>query len=142
MTYAARTEVSVDKTKAEIEKLLARYGATSFASGWSPEGATIVFEAKARRIRFELPMPKQETFRSVKKWEQEQRRRWRCLALMVKSKLEAVESGIVSFEEEFLAHIVVPGRGETFGQWVRPQLAEAYAGGKAMPPLLGAGGAQ
>jgi response regulator RpfG family c-di-GMP phosphodiesterase len=37
----------------------------------------------------------------------ETRRRWRCLAMVIKAKLEVVASGISSFEEEFLAHVML-----------------------------------
>jgi hypothetical protein len=40
-------------------------------------------------------------------WEQAVRQRWRALVLVIKAKLEAVESGITSFEDEFLAHTVL-----------------------------------
>ncbi len=70
-------------------------------------------------------------------YEQAGRQRWRALALVIKAKLEAVESGVETFEDAFLSHIVLPGGG-TIGRWLKPQLQEAYVGGK-MPPLLGAG---
>jgi hypothetical protein len=130
--FAARTKVSAEKSKMEIERLLSKHGATSFGSGWTGDGATVVFEMKARRLRFELPLPKDKN-------EHETRRRWRCLVLVIKAKLEAVAGGIVEFETEFLAHIVIPGSGETIGTWVGPQIAEAYDRGTRMPPLLGAG---
>ena len=137
--YAEGTSVPIDRSKAEVERLLTRYGATSFASGWSNDVATLLFEAKGRRIRFELPMPDAKRWSSEDKRAQEARRRWRCLALVIKAKLEAVESGIVEFEQEFLAHIVVPGTRETFGAWAAPQIAAAYERGLGMPPLLGTG---
>jgi hypothetical protein len=137
--YAERTEVTIERSKAEIERLLTRHGATSFASGWNNSVATLLFEAKGRRIRFELPMPDAKKWPHEKHRAQESRRRWRCLALIIKAKLEAVESGIVAFEEEFLAHIVVPGTKETFGAWAAPQIAAAYERGTGMPPLLGIG---
>jgi hypothetical protein len=65
------------------------------------------------------------------------RARWRALALVIKAKLEAVESGITTFEEEFLAHIVLPD-GTTLGQWAAPRLAHVYDTG-AMPPMLPGG---
>jgi hypothetical protein len=34
VTYAVGTSVPVDRSKAEIERLLIRYGADHFASGW------------------------------------------------------------------------------------------------------------
>ncbi|WP_198651245.1 hypothetical protein [Salinicola sp. CPA57] len=67
-------------------------------------------------------------------WEQACRQRWRALALVIKAKLEAVESGITMFEEEFLAHIVLPNGG-TVGGWMLPQIKKSYDSG-SMPPLL------
>ena len=151
--YAESTSVSVEKSKAEIEGLLARYGATAFASGWEPGRAMIQFEAQGRRIRFVLPLPHQDhkrftmarigrskhlTARSLeaahKAWEQACRQSWRALALVVKAKLEAVAAGITTFEDEFLSHVVMPD-GRTVGEHVRPKIALAYDGGH-MPPML------
>lgn len=56
------------------------------------------------------------------------------MALVIKAKLEAVEAGIAAFEEEFLAHIVLPN-GSTVGQFMMPQIAAVYETGR-MPPLL------
>jgi hypothetical protein len=61
-------------------------------------------------------------------WEQACRQRWRALNLVVKAKLEAVESGIATFEDEFLAYTMLPG-GATVGQWLTPQLDEVYRRG-------------
>ena len=54
--------------------------------------------------------------------------------MVIKAKLEAVESGISIFEEEFLAHLVLPD-GKTVGQFMLPQVEAAYETGK-MPKLL------
>jgi hypothetical protein len=70
-------------------------------------------------------------------WEQATRQRWRALALVIKAKLEAVDSGITEFEDEFLAHILLPN-GTTVGEHVRPGIAQAYESG-TMPPLLAIG---
>ena len=75
---------------------------------------------------------------ALKAWEQAGRQRWRALALVIKAKLEAVESGITEFDDEFMAHIMLPS-GETFGSWAKPQIAAAYDTGD-MPPLLPAPG--
>jgi hypothetical protein len=69
--------------------------------------------------------------------EQACRQRWRALALAIKAKLEAVEAGITSFEDEFMAHIVLPD-GSTFGRWARPQIAKVYEE-NTMPSLLALG---
>jgi hypothetical protein len=146
--YAATTEVPSDRSRAEIERTLARYGATSFLYGWQEGEAVIMFEMHARRIRFVLPMPDSRarafTYTPIGKvrsaesaraeFEQAVRQRWRALALAVKAKLEAVEAGITSFEEEFLAHVVLPD-GETVGRWMAPQIERAYAE-RRMPAML------
>lgn len=133
--YAEGTGVPVERSRAEIERLVRQRGATSFGSLSTLDGATVMFEARARRIRFELPVPK---VADPNKRAAEERRRWRCLLLNIKAKFEAIENGIVSFDEEFLAHIVVPGSGETVGAWAAPQIVAAYERGTHMPPLLGA----
>lgn len=150
MRYAANTIVSADKSRAEIERCLVRYGATGFTYGWQGSMAVIGFEAKNRRVAFFLPMPdktsKEFTHTAGKgqrrtqeaglvAWEQACRQRWRALALAVKAKLEAVEAHITTFDDEFLAHMVLPN-GKTVGQTIQPQLEMARSSGK-MPPLLG-----
>jgi hypothetical protein len=150
--YAASTEVSSDKSRAEIERTLVRYGADQFMYGWQDGSAVIAFRANDRRIRFILPLPARDEKRFThfkragywtprtsqdainKEYEQAVRQRWRALALVIKAKLEAVESGISEFEDEFLAHVMLP-TGQTVGEWMRPQVAEAYLGGH-MPPML------
>lgn len=147
--YAEYTTVSSDKSRSEIERTLQRYGATGFMYGWQGSAAAIVFEMESRRIRFELPLPdrtarefthtpsrgteRSET-QALDAWEQACRQRWRALALAIKAKLEAVECGITSFEEEFLSHIVLPD-GQVFGQWALPQIQRSYDTG-SLPPML------
>jgi hypothetical protein len=150
MKYAAGTSVSSDKSRAEIEQVLSRYGASKFAYGWDLDNAMIGFEAHDHQIRFVLPLPdksaaefwktpggrhKRTADDAGKAWEQSCRQRWRALALVIKAKLEAVESGITVFEDEFLAHIVMPN-GRTVGDWSRPQIQAAYQSGRMPKALL------
>lgn len=132
MAYAARTEVSVDKSRTEIERTLKRYGADRFAYFTESDRAIVVFEAKNRRIRFDLPVPKAND----SKGEQLQRSRWRALLLCIKAKLEAVDSKIETFEEAFLAHVVLPD-GITVGQHTQKAIETAYSGGSMVPLLPG-----
>ena len=125
------TTVSAAKSRADIETLVMKHGASSFASGFEGERANILFKMKNRRVRFELKLPKDD--------EREAMRRWRCLFHLLKSKLIAVAEGLASFEDEFLAFTLVPGHSETVAQWIGPQLAYAYEKGTAMRPLLGSG---
>lgn len=136
--FAKKTVVPIDRSKAEIEKILTRYGATSFASGWAGSTATIAFEAKSRRVRFNLPLPDRKKFYSQEAYDQKVRQAWRCLTLAIKAKLEVVASGIATFEEEFMAHVVLPN-GETIGKWMEPQIKGVYDSGMMPPLLLGSG---
>ena len=144
--YAAETKVSVSKSKAEIEKTLDRYGAEQVLSGWSDKQALVGFTMQGRQVRFVAPLPAKSEFRQTatgqfrsldaitNAWEKACRQRWRGLALVIKAKLEAVDSGIAEFEDEFLANIVMPN-GRTVGEEAKPAIAAAYETG-AVQPLL------
>ena len=128
MSYASRTQVPVDRSKTEIERILVRYGAEGFGYLSSGSRVMIEFAFQGKRIRFLLQMPKREEC-SQSSYEQGSRQKWRALTLILKAKLEAVESDITTFEEEFLAHVVLPS-GKTFGEQFIPQIEDMYASGK------------
>jgi hypothetical protein len=152
--YASKTTVPVERSRNEIEYTLQRYGASQFMYGWDGSGAVIAFivdtgPAQRRQVRFHLPLPSRDERRfthhsrgprsaaaAETEWEQACRQRWRALLLVVKAKLEAVESGIATFEDEFLAYIMLPDGG-TVGDLLGPQLEAAYDPDKGvMPPGL------
>lgn len=148
MQYAKDTAVSVEKSKGEIERLLTRYGATEFASGWKAGRAIMQFRMQDRVIRFVLPLPQQQEFRTTPSgrrarsdvatllaWEQGCRQRWRALALSIKAKLESTESGIEEFETAFMGQIVMPN-GRTMAEIALPQIKHAYESGKMPVALL------
>lgn len=136
MTYAARTKVPVGNSRAEIEQTLHRYGANEFAYGTGSGKAMIQFRAKGRVIRFTLPLTNpNESTQTEKQRGEFQRSRWRCLLLSIKAKLETAESGIFTFEEEFMAHIVLPN-GRTVGELALPGIAKSYKDG-TVPAMLG-----
>lgn len=58
MSFAEGTSVPIERSKAEIESMLVRYGAEQFVSGWGEQEARIQFLAKGRIVRFVLPIPK------------------------------------------------------------------------------------
>ena len=147
MRYAENTSVSVEKSKSEIEKTLQRYGAEQFISGWDQTRAFVAFRMLERQVKFIITLPDKEEYKNtpggrrsrnrdnqLRAWEQACRQRWRALSLVIKAKLEAVESGITTFEDEFLAHIVLPN-GKTAGEFMKPQIEIAYQKGE-MPKLL------
>lgn len=150
MRYAAKTDVPTDKSRAEIERTLSRYGASRFAYMNEPERAMIAFEMQGKRIRFVLPLPNKDTFSNTpggrrkrdehskfKAWEQACRQCWRALALAIKAKLEWTETGIVTIEEEFLPYIVT-GNGKTVAEILMPQLNQLYESGRVPRQLLDA----
>ncbi len=128
--FAATTKVPVETTRNEIEKTLARYGADRFAYFTEPGKAIIVFEANDRRLRFDLPVAAGDS----DKEKQSARQKWRALLLCVKAKLESVTSGIETFEEAFLAHVVMPD-GMTVHQHIHGRIEIAYKGGEMVPLL-------
>lgn len=147
--YASTTEVSADKSRGEIEKTLQRYGATGFAYGWEENRAVVAFKMKDRQIKFVIEMPdrsdkqfwrtpgrhlQRTSSQAYEAWEQATRQRWRALALVVKAKLEAVESKITTFEQEFYAFVVMPN-GKTLYENTAHQVEQAYLSGQ-MPKLL------
>lgn len=149
MSYAQGTDVSVERTQAELSKLLRTRGAAPVAIGHSTDAGVVQFESHERQVRFVVPMADPSTLRRTKAGQTrtaaqlknaiaaEERRRWRALLLVVKAKFEAVESEIVTFESEFLAQTVMPD-GQTVLQLTAEPIRRAYVEGHVRP-LLGLG---
>lgn len=131
MSFAKSTSVPVIRSQEEIRRTLEKYGATGFMFGESNGQAMVAFEMNDKRVKFVMRTSSDTDQKSL----QRIRTAWRCLLLAIKAKLECTESGISTFEQEFMAHIVMPN-GQTIGQIILPQIADAYATGN-MPPLLG-----
>jgi hypothetical protein len=149
MKYAQTTTVSPEKSRAEIEGLLKKYGASDFGYMSSQTGAMVAFRYRNRAIEFAVPFPKETDLtpykcrgRAMKRnpeqlrkeIEQEERRRWRALALSIKAKLETVSSGIHTFDQEFMSHFVLPN-GKMLADVIIPQIDEAFKNGRA-PALM------
>jgi hypothetical protein len=146
--YASDTAVPIERSSAEIERVLRRYGATRFMHGWDELQTTLAFTVNDRTVRIAVPMPDPAApeFRQTptgrarrggavnEAYEQACRQRWRALALVIKAKLEAVDAGISTIESEFLAQTLLPN-GQTVGQALAPQIEQAYRDG-GIPKLL------
>lgn len=148
--YAQNTSVPADRSRAEIDKILTRYGASGFGYSWERrevpinpvpvygpkteqrDFAAIVFQFKERRVRLDVPMPTAREAGTAERAERATRQRWRALLLVIKAKLEAVESGISTLEQEFLAHVVTES-GRTIGEIIIPQISEAVQAGRLLP---------
>lgn len=135
MSYAEHTKVSVDRSKNEIEKTLLRYGADDFMYGSSAtKGGGIMFKYNNRLIKIGVPLPNRDDYQYETRYNQEYRRRWRVLLLALKAKLELVDAGLVSFEDEFLAQTCLPD-GTTIADTIQPQIQQAIKEGN-VPKLL------
>jgi hypothetical protein len=130
MPYANRTRVPADKTRMDIERLVRKYGAKGFASGWHDGRAQVQFFAHNRHVRF--------TVSTANATAVQERERWRALLLLVKAKLVAVDAKIATFEEAFVGDIVLPETGRTVWESVRDPLKLAYEQNRHVPLLPGA----
>lgn len=146
--YASGTSVSADRSRAEIELLLRRFGADGFGYWSEGEKAAIEFKHRGMRFRFAVKLPDRndEAFTrtgtgrdrkadaALRLWEADIPRRWRSLCLVVKAMLVGVEDGVLEFEQAFMPYIVLPD-GKTLSHHMLPMLNKAVASGK-MPKLL------
>ena len=150
MSYAEDTIVPEERSRYEIETLVQKHGGKEFGYMSSAKEAVIVFRMDGYSVRFRVPLPDPDsnefqltpTGRRRRNLEvmtdayyQERRRRWRSLALVIKAKLEAIGTGITTFQEEFLAHFILEG-GRTVGEEIVPQLEAAKQTGKLPRALL------
>lgn len=150
--FAENTSVSVAKSRGEIEDMVMRYGGSEFASLLRDGEAWVGFKIGGRAIRFILPLPNKADFKTRPyrdshrdcgpeeqhaRWEQACRTAWRALLLTIKAKLESAHSKIETFDEAFLAQIVL-ANGKTIGEVTAPQLAHVTVDAKA-PLMLGMG---
>ena len=133
--YANGTSVPIDRSKAEIERTLTRYGAEKFAYMSEQDRAQIAFQFKGRAIRMKLDLPRPNDFAKTEKGrprppaaqvsecDKAIRQKWRALLLVIKAKLEAIEAGVSTFETEWLPWVVLPN-GRTVAEHIGPQIAE------------------
>lgn len=145
--YADGTTVSVSSSQSEIRKTLTAYGASGFAFGQDENHYLVMFRAHDRNVRFAVPAPTLDDValtasrkRRTPTQQQaalvaEEKRLWRCLALAIKAKLEVVQSGIATFEDEFLHATVLPS-GRTVGEELAPVVEQAYIEGRMPSELL------
>ena len=133
MSAYSDTKVPVDRSQGAIRDLLRRYGARRFAFGedQDEEGtpyALVRFEHEGVAVRLRVPLKlidqgealrrTRHNHKSVEKTladqeDQEARRIWRVIHYNLKSRLEAVEEGVETFVEAFMAHVINPATGHT-----------------------------
>lgn len=163
MRYAANTQVSVERSKGELDTLLAKAGAMQRAmmNDEARGVAVVIFSLQGRQVKLSMNFPtytallSQYVSEPPRGWRvknqkekdkylreqvlQAERQRWRGLLLCVKAKLELIADGSSTLEREFLSDILLPD-GRTVGETVLPRIAEAYSDGLMRPMLPVYGG--
>ena len=145
MSYASGTGVSIERSRAELEALLSRHGATAFSYARSETlgKVGIQFELKGYLVRYEIAIPTAKDadmrlssmgrLRTPKQIEnavaKELRRRWRALVLIVRAKLVAIEDGISTMEREFMPSFVLPD-DRTLEEVLAPNLQKMVGSGE------------
>lgn len=147
--YASTTLVSVERSRAEIERVLERFGADCF--GYEKRRMEIIIRFTYRRVTVQMSMPvlpqddqqfiytprdrKRSKAGALVEWQREVRRRWRSLCLVIKALVVGVEDGVLRFEEAFLPYIVW-GSGLTTAEMLLPAVEKALEAGAGMPNNL------
>lgn len=149
--FANQTSVPVRRSKDEIMAVIEKYGCDGMSMHQTSDAWGIDFYAHGRKVRFMIKHPseddpKYKTSHSGRRqrntggrkaaWEQDLRQIYRALLLIIKAKLEYVESGHAIFEHEFMANIIDPVSGKMMGDMVTPMIAERYEGRDTRPTLF------
>lgn len=128
--FAEDTSVPVGRTQDEIKARLRSHGADQIAVFESGEQTAVAFRIGAAMYRITVPIdPK------AKNRPQDERRAWRLLGLLMKSKLEAVREGATTVEREFLSDMLMRD-GATVGEVILPQLESHYKSGSPVTLML------
>lgn len=151
MAYAENTTVPVEKSLTQIGSLIKKAGGARIAQMEDIDALAVQFFLSDRMLRFRVPVPTVDNIplrdngnhrytdipkaARQKKADAIRRQRARALLLVIKAKLESVESGVESFDEAFLPNIVM-SNGETVWDRVGEPLALEYQSGKEIPFLL------
>lgn len=119
--YAENTKVSVDSSRGEITSILAKNGVQNM--GWSstPTKDQLIFQLQGGTYRLTMVRPSAASMEQRDRhlyvyphnvdWEskvdQEWRRVWRANVLLLKAKLEFIDSGDTTIERELLPYRVL-----------------------------------
>lgn len=144
-----KTTVDAMKSWGEINSILYAHGCEGTSYSEIPErGFQIEFvrRVEGRPVLVRIPVaydlePRQRNGKPVPptaaQREQERRTKWRSLYYWIKAQFDAMDKGIVSYEQAFLADIVVglpDGRRSRVIDAIRPELdGRAFDVGKLLP---------
>lgn len=142
--YAEGTKVSVESSRGEISGILAKHGVQRM--GWmaSPEGDQLMFELAGGQYRLNIERPPLEEVRKryiadggrwnlvydeQGKVDAEWRRRWRANVLLLKAKLEFIDSGDTTLDRELMPYRVLSD-GRTLEQAIAQDGIKLLAAGR------------
>lgn len=128
--FAEDTRVPVSASQDTIKKLMKAAGSDQIAVYEASDRSAVAFRVEGRFYRITVPVVAGKASA-----EQEERRAWRLLLLLIKAKLEAVREGATTIEREFLADMLMPD-GSTVAEWTAAPLALAYDKGEMPGQLL------
>ena len=96
----ANTTVSPHRSKEQIEELLQRVGATGFVwkSFTGEETIQALLEWQGKKLGFQIEIRYED--------ERERKQRLRAMYWYLKSKIEAIQFGLVELEREFLPYLL------------------------------------
>jgi hypothetical protein len=127
MAYAERTQVPFTKSITDIMTMLRKAGAVQVGQMEEENRLTIMFAMQDRRVRFRVGWDKTEVSK---------RQRARALLLVIKAKLESIASDVETFEQAFLANIVMAD-DRTVHERVSNDLALEYSSAQPGMFLIG-----
>lgn len=131
-TYASRTDVPINRSRDELERLLEKVGADSVATMRDATAAAVAFRLNGRNYVLRVPYPIEQRMTDAQR-DQAIRSRWRSLVLLVKAKLVAVASGVTTPEREFLAAAMLP-TGQTLSEHLEGHPEQLTTSGRLMLP--------
>ncbi len=149
MAYAENTTVTFENSIAEITGLLRKAGADQIGQVENRPTFTLQFTMAERMVCFRIHFPdaeqlkkmtgpRQDAGRVAQQW---RRQRGRALLLVIKAKLESVESGVETFEQAFLPNVVMLDGATVYERIAEPIALEYRTGLPTTMLLTGPGGA-
>lgn len=139
MGYAEGTTVPINTSRAELTSIMIKHGVLKFGWMWDSQTGTdqLMFEIGGGQYRIDITKPtaddiyrKFPNHRDTEaKVDSEHRRRWRAAVLLLKAKMEFVDSGDTTLEREFLAYRLLPS-GQTLEQVIIEQGLPQLVAGK------------
>jgi len=131
------TSTPVAGSQEAIRRILSKYGAdgVQFYEDWKQKRILVRFLYSVREIQYsvlfsipirdanmETPTGRPRKSSQIEILQaQAHRGIWRAVFWAIKSRMEAVEFGIETFQEAFMSHFEIPGTDKTIGDVVLPQ---------------------